>query len=197
MTSINRSFIRCAALFLLALSSQAFAGNPAQNFKELDDADWQLLSHSPGIMLGGQTPTAIQVVFDPDCPASARLFDYVRGKHPHTAMRWVPVAHYRTSSLGRAAALLRAPNPTQALLENFTRYDYSRQTGGVEPAADAVDVKIPLARMRQRLDRWIGATPLIVVRTPEGRVLMNQLGNRAMHIDRMIGQADGLKGYVP
>lgn len=189
-----RLFFTCC-LCVLALS--AHASKQSQNFQVLSDADWQLISHSPGIMLGGNQPTAIQIIFDPDCPASARLYDYLQIKHAHTAIRWVPVAHFRLSSMGKAAALLAAKDPAQALHANFKGYDYSRQTGGVESISAPADIRAALQRLHLRLLEWIGATPVIVVRTPEGQVLLNQLGNRARHIDRVIDLSDGLKGYAP
>lgn len=191
--ALARLFFALFGLWLLAGISHAQAASP--DFGMLADADWQLVSHSPGIMVGGKSKTAIQVVFDPNCPASARLHEYLKKTHGATAIRWVPVAYYQKSSLGKAAALLQAPNPEQAQNRNFENYDYSAQMGAIEPIAPAIDFKLRLVTLKVRLDRWIGATPLIIVRTPDGQVLMNDLGNRAEHINRLIKMADGLKAY--
>lgn len=191
--SLARFFFVFFGLWLLAGISHAQAASP--DFGMLDATDWELVSHSPGIMVGGRNKTAIQVVFDPNCPASARLHEYLKKTQGTIAIRWVPVAYYQKSSLGKAAALLQAPDPEQALNLNFENYDYSAQIGAIEPIAPAKDFKLRLATLKVRLDRWIGATPLMIVRTPGGQVLMNDLGNQAKHINRLIELADGLKAY--
>lgn len=186
--------LRCFILLCLWLLVGA---TPAQaaSFTQLSDADWQLLSHSPGILVGGPRKAAIQVVFDPNCPASAHLYQYLRKTRRTTPIRWVPVAHYQQNSLGKAAALLQAPDPAQALDHNFEHYDYRTQMGATTPVSPPPGLKILLEAMEARLNRWIGATPVMVARTPDGQVLMNDLGNRPEYIKRLLERADGLKAY--
>lgn len=191
--ALARFLFAMLGLWLLAGIPHVQAASP--DFGILEDADWQAVSHSPGIMVGGKSKTAIQVVFDPNCPASARLHEYLIKTQATTAIRWVPVAYYRKNSLGKAAALLQAADPEQALNQNFENYDYRTQMGAIEPISPTKDFKLRLAALKVRLDRWIGATPLMIVRTPGGQVLMNDLGNRAEHINRLIELADGLKAY--
>lgn len=168
-----------AAFFMTFIGVSLFAGAAhaqalqEQNFARLEDADWQLISHSPGIMVGGKTKTAIQVVFDPNCPASARLFEYLKKTQTNTPIRWVPVAYYQKNSLGKAAALLQVTNPEKALNQNFEHYDYRTQMGATTPISAPEDFKLRLDRLKAGLNRWIGATPLLVIRTPDGQVLMN------------------------
>lgn len=186
-------------IFIICLMSTAlaYADEPVPSFRQLEISDWDVLNQSPGIVTSGAQAVSIQIVFDPDCPASARLFDYIQRRHPNTPMRWVPIAHFGETSLGRSAAILSAAEPSQALSDNFTGYDYGRQKGAIEPIAPSSAVRRALLPAKAKVAQWIGGTPVIVVRTPGGEVLMNQLGNRAIFINALIERADGLKDFRP
>lgn len=167
----------------------------APSFLTLTNADWQLLNRTPGIVTGVSQNPSIQMVFDPNCPASGRLHEYLYATYRDTTIRWVPVAYYRKDSLGKAAALLADSTPDQALHNNFLKYDYKTQSGAVKPIEPPLMLKERLQRLYS--SKWLFGTPMIVVRSRDGRILANDQGNNPTNIDLIIQQAAGLQAYQP
>src|SRR5206468_3651593 len=50
-------------------------------------------------------------------------------------VRWVPVAYQQPSSVGRAAAIMEAPDRVSALRANEVGYNSAQFDGGIEPLA--------------------------------------------------------------
>lgn len=77
----------------------------------------------------GKSDHVVYIFFDPNCPYCHRLYESLRpwiGRGELEA-RWIPIGTLMTTSLGKAAAILEAPDRTAALHENETRF--SRETG--------------------------------------------------------------------
>lgn len=65
----------------------------------------------------GQGRRIVYVFFDPNCPSCQLLYKNLRtfiGSHS-LQLRWIPVAIVNVTSLGKAAAILQAPDPVAAL----------------------------------------------------------------------------------
>jgi hypothetical protein len=184
-----------ALMTTLAVGMASSVGAVARDFGVLGDQDWRLLESGPAVATGPKQRAAIQIVFDPNCPASANLFNRLAKTHTSTAIRWVPIAYYQRTSAGKAMSILADADPAAALTANFERYDFQAQQG----AGTMVEVSPGLAQrmrsVRRQLDTWFGGTPLIVVRTDDGRVLMNNRGNQPQHVDGILALAGGLKAY--
>lgn len=122
-------------------------------------------------------------------PASARHVLYVffdancfychltwKALQPYEAaglqVRWIPVAYQQPSSVGRAAAIMRAPDRVAALRLNETRYDASKYDGGIAPTADVSKTLVAQLEANTALMRAFGApgTPLVVWKAPNGTV---------------------------
>ena len=168
---------------------------PTHEFDELPDDAWQVISHARGLLVGGTTKTAIQIIFDPNCPYSAKLYKYLARRHPTTAVRWVPVTYFKRDSDALALSILEATSPAAALARNFSNYDAKTQHGGYEVRSGALGSPIVNQALKREWSHWGGGTPLVVVRTPKGTVLMQGGANDAEAIDRLLERADGLKGY--
>ncbi len=86
-------------------------------------------------------------------------------------VRWVPVAYQQPSSVGRAAAIMQAPDRVAALHTNETRYDASKFDGGITPLANVPKALAARLRANTELMRAFGApgTPLMVWKS-EGEV---------------------------
>lgn len=82
----------------------------------------------------GQGRRAVYVFFDPNCPACQLLYRNLRTLiAPHALqVRWVPVAVVNVTSMGKAAAILEAPDPLAALRENEEHYAGEAYAGGIE-----------------------------------------------------------------
>lgn len=102
------------------------------------------LKRAAGITEGGG-PRTLYDFFDPNCPYCHIL--YVRlqelmGTY-HVTVHEVPVAYLTPTSLGKAAALLEAPNPVAAL--TAAQAHYSWKTGS------SIEEKPPTARVKREL----------------------------------------------
>jgi thiol:disulfide interchange protein DsbG len=109
------------------------------------------------LIVEGPTKAPVLYVFaDPNCIYCHRLYQQTRalvaaGK---LQLRWALVGFLKPSSSGRAAAILDANNPEQALQADEARFDISQEEGSVAPqahppAATRALLKAHLAAMRQ------------------------------------------------
>ena len=87
-------------------------------------------------------------------------------------VRWVPVAYQQPSSVGRAAAIMQAPDRVAALRMNETRYDASKFDGGIEPLVNVPKALAAHLQANTLLMHAFGApgTPLVVWKSSEGTV---------------------------
>lgn len=89
----------------------------------------------------GEGRRVVYIFFDPNCPSCQLLYRNLRsfiGSHD-LQLRWIPVAVVDVTSAGKAAAILQAPDPPEALRRNEERYDAQAYAGGVTediPSAD-------------------------------------------------------------
>jgi thiol:disulfide interchange protein DsbG len=85
-------------------------------------------------------------------------------------VRWVPVAYQQPSSVGRAAAIMQAPDRVAALHMNETRYDASQFDGGIAPLASVPKSLVAQFRANTKLMRAFGApgTPLMAWKSEGG-----------------------------
>ena len=87
-------------------------------------------------------------------------------------VRWIPVAYQQPSSVGRAAAIMQAPDRVAAMRSNETRYDAKRFDGGIAPARSVPPALVASFEENTRLMRDLGApgTPVAAWRGHDGRV---------------------------
>jgi len=85
-------------------------------------------------------------------------------------VRWIPVAYQQPSSVGRAAAIVQAPDRAAALRLNETGYDASTYDGAITPSADVPAALAAQFEANTALMRAFGApgTPLVVWKTSSG-----------------------------
>src|SRR6185503_12780985 len=121
-------------------------------------------------------------------PASARHVLYVffdancfychltwKALQPYEAaglqVRWIPVAYQQPSSVGRAAAIMQAPDRAAALRMNELRYDASKYDGGIEPAVTVSPAMAAQLQANTRLMQTIApGTPVLVWKDAAGKV---------------------------
>lgn len=125
-----------------------------------DGADWSLdpmAAKAAELLAGaerarwiaeGHGPRVVYIFIDPNCPFSHQLFldsRHAVGKDG-LQIRWVIVGVLHQSSLGKAAAILAAPDPLAALQKNENDWDFGEiPGGGIRPLAH------PDAALRQTL----------------------------------------------
>jgi len=78
----------------------------------------------------GKSKHVIYVFFDANCPYCRKVFEGLRPQveFGEVELRWIPVGILMTTSPGKAATMLEAKNPTEALYRNEERF--TTETGG-------------------------------------------------------------------
>jgi thiol:disulfide interchange protein DsbG len=120
-----------------------------------------------------QSAHVVYAFFDANC-----LYCHLTWKalQPYEAaglqVHWVPVAYQQPSSVGRAAAIMHAPDRVAALRRNELRYDASKFDGGIEPMASVPRAVAAQLQVNTRLMQAFGApgTPLLVWKSTGGKV---------------------------
>lgn len=125
----------------------------------------------------GPGPRIVYIFFDPNCPSCQLLYKNLRpfpGSHD-LQLRWIPVAVVNVTSLGKAAAILEAPDPPAALRRNEEHYDAQAYAGGIEediPSADAERKLRANERLLNGLD--IPVVPSMLFAARDGRAVLIQ-----------------------
>jgi len=117
--------------------------------------------------------STMYVFFDPNC-----IFCHLTWKalQPYEKVglqvRWVPVAFLKPTSAGRAAAIMEAKTPVDALRDNESQFDTATENGGVKPLD--MPAKTSLARIDSngKLMSRFGSTgtPMLVWRDKAGAI---------------------------
>lgn len=144
-------------------------------FRAMPEGTWQTLEQAPGIVGGSPSRVAsrIQVVFDPNCPYSAKIYRYFKQHHPRTPIRWTPVAYMRADSYALAVAIFHSRDSRTSLDTDLDRYDFAAHRGGLPPpgSPSAEGALGPGQQALQQLwaTRWGAFTPMIFFRDRTGR----------------------------
>lgn len=144
-------YCRQALLLLLLITlpvisnaqSQNNASNAAKVFAGLSEATW---------ITEGKGKHIVYIFFDPNCPSCKSLYGYLRSfvKSNQYQFRWLPVAIVNTTSLGKAAAMLEAPNPLAAFRKN--KIEYRSFSGGLDEAIASAQTEQKLKANEQLLN---------------------------------------------
>lgn len=170
--------------------ARAASDAPGVGFAELSPGDAAILEAAKGVqMVSTPQKAEIQVIFDPDGPDGAKLYQRLRKTHAFLPVRWVPVALFGKDSAAKAAALLASSSPTSDLDQDLGHFDFSSRTGGALNAApDAGAVPPPTRALGKAVMTWGGFTPMIVFRDAQGRWLRTG-GSDAKVIDSVLARA--------
>jgi thiol:disulfide interchange protein DsbG len=119
-----------------------------------------------------QAPHKAYVIFDPNCVYCHRLYAALQPQiaSGQLTVRWVPVGFLKSSSPGKAYAILSAQNPVQALQKNEQNFNEAIEEGGITP------VKNPSAAIKDQFNKnmqfmvqnQITATPVILFKNANG-----------------------------
>lgn len=122
----------------------------------------------------GKSTHVIYVFFDPNCPYCHQVYETLR---PHVErgeveLRWIVVGKLMATSLGKAATLLEAKDPTEAFHRN--ERGFSRESGafgGVEEEPLPRDDTLRRLNANLELLKRSGndAVPLLLFRTRDGK----------------------------
>lgn len=182
----------CLCIAGAAMAQPASGNRPTDTFWLMSPATWQILQSAPGIVSAGQSSdAAIQVVFDANCPYSAKIYQYFKRAHPHVAVRWTPVAFMRPDSYARAAAILASARPDASLDKDLGNYNFATRHGGYKmPSKGAAPTLGSGQRRLQKIweTKWGSYTPMIFFRDSRGRVFQAQTDQPEV-IDQVVERA--------
>jgi len=148
---------------LLALAPLPAAASGAQAlWSELEKTEW--------IALGAEDPERVVYAFtDPNCPYCHLLWQASKPYYDEgLQVRHILVGYLKPSSPAKAAAIMEADNPSEALRE----HEESHASGGIEPADSPSDeAQETLAANRSLMGRLgLRGTPGLIFRNGNGGV---------------------------
>lgn len=122
-------------------------------------------------------PHQMYVIFDPNCIYCHRLYESLQPfiQQGELAVRWLPVAFLKSTSSGRAYALLSSHNPLQMLEQNEKNFDEASENGGIPP------LNTPSAAVQHQLqnnmafltEAQVIATPALLYKTVNGNAKLD------------------------
>ena len=175
-----RAGVRLCALWAMA-SGAAWAWRLPELFRYAPDTRqgeaylrqaWQVFRESPAVRQGPSgAPVVVQILFDPDCPFCHRLWVKMQPyRHSAMVIRWVPLAFVRPSTLGKAAAIVTARAPLQALAFDERHFSMARRAGGMLPLYRvAPAIRQAILRNTRLLTRLDSLVPTMLYRD-KGRI---------------------------
>lgn len=175
---LRRSIATLTTTFLLitvgALTAAA-AENPSNTALRQKAAASMLADINQATWIrDGKSAHVMYVFFDPNCPYCHKVYEMLR---PHVQrgeveLRWVVVGKLMATSIGKAAAMLEAKDPTEALHRN--ERGFSRETGGFggieeEPAPREDTLRRLNANLALLNRTGFDAVPALLFRTKDGK----------------------------
>ncbi len=130
-------------------------------------AAWRVFRKSPAVRQGpARAPVMVQILFDPDCPFCHALWIRMQPyRHSLLGIRWVPLALVRPSTLGKAAAIVTAPHPLEALAFDERHFNIARRSGGILPLYRVPPaLRHAIYRNTRRLTRLDSLVPTLLYR---------------------------------
>lgn len=195
MRVVNYSLLRAGRILisLVAASMLVHATFAAPAPATADS--WQQLRHAKWVAQGAKTPKhLVYVVIDANCPYCHELWTKLQ---PHYAqglqVRYVLVGYLSSSSPGKAAAILEAPSPGEALARNELDWGTLPDDlgGGIQPKRHPGPGTLAALRANERLIRDIGVlgTPGLLYRDKDGRVHLIQSVPSDRDLDGILASA--------
>lgn len=122
----------------------------------------------------GKSAHVLYVFVDPNCPYCHKVYDMLRPyvQRGEVEVRWIPIGRLMVTSIGKAAALLEAKDPTEAFHAN--ERGFSQETGSFggideEPAPRDETLKKLNANLVLLNRTGSSAVPTLLFRTKNGK----------------------------
>jgi thiol:disulfide interchange protein DsbG len=139
----------------------------------------------------GKSAHVMYVFFDPNCPYCHKVFEMLRPQvqRGEVELRWVVVGKLMATSIGKAAAMLEAKDPTEALYRN--ERGFSRETGSFggieEEPAPREDTLRRLNANHALLNRsGFDAVPALLFRTKDGKTDIIRGAPPAVFLEKLL-----------
>ncbi len=165
-----------AATLLLATGAALGSMHPTRLLAErlladVDDATW---------IAEGTGRKVLYVIIDPNCPYCHKLWERLRGPvaRGELQVRWIIVGYLTATSPGKAAAILQAEDPVEALRVNEEDFGFRDEDpgGGIEPLPEGEireQTRLVLAANLSLMQQHnLFGVPLAFFRAADGRGFM-------------------------
>jgi len=172
----TRTRLALAAALLAAAGVAAADLHPTRLLAErlladVDDTTW---------ITEGTGRKVLYVVIDPNCPYCHKLWERLRGpvERGELQVRWIIVGYLTSTSPGKAAAILQAEDPVEALRINEEDFGFRDEDpgGGIEPLPEAQirdETRMILAaNLALMQNNNLFGVPLAFFRAADGRGFM-------------------------
>lgn len=134
---------------------------------------WESLSHSDYIQSGHSGPVVYDF-FDPNCIYCAESYksELTSTQTGKLTVRYIPVGFLTPSSFGKAAAIMEAKDPVEALAMDMAG-EVNGDTGGIAGIEPRPSVRDAIERNESLLrETGVDIVPDLVFRLPDGHVGM-------------------------
>jgi len=143
----------------------------------------------------GKSAHIIYVFFDPNCPYCHKVYEMLRPQvqRGEVELRWIPIGKLMVTSIGKAAAMLEAKDPTEAFYRN--ERGFSRETGSFggiaeEPAPHEETIR-KLNANHMLLNRTgFDAVPALLFRTKDGKADIIRGAPPAAFLEKLLTQLE-------
>ena len=175
---LRRSLATLITAFLLITAGNltaAAAENPSKAEARLKAAASMLANIQQATWIrDGKSTHVMYVFFDPNCPYCHKVFEMLRPQvqRGEVELRWVVVGKLMATSTGKAAAMLEAKDPTEALYRN--ERGFSQETGSFggieeEPAPREETLRRLNTNLALLNRSGFDAVPALLFRTKDGK----------------------------
>jgi len=186
------TFVTTVLLFTASNLSAAAADSPAKTEARQQAAAAMLADIKQATWIrDGKSAHVLYVFFDPNCPYCHKVFEMLRPQvqRGEVELRWVVVGKLMATSTGKAAAMLEAKDPTEALYRNERGFSQATGSfGGVEeePAPRADTLRRLDANLALLNRSGFDAVPALLFRTKDGKADFIRGAPPAAFLDNLV-----------
>ncbi|MEK7666699.1 MAG: thiol:disulfide interchange protein DsbG [Pseudomonadota bacterium] len=139
----------------------------------------------------GKSVHVIYVFFDPNCPYCHKVYEMLRPQvqRGKVELRWVVTGRLMATSIGKAAAMLEAKDPTEAFYRN--ERGFSQETGNFggieeEPAPREETLRRLNANLALLNRSGFDAVPALLFRTKDGKADIIRGAPPAVFLEKLV-----------
>lgn len=139
----------------------------------------------------GKSAHVIYVFFDPNCPYCHKVYEMLRPQvqRGEVELRWVVTGKLMATSIGKAATMLEAKNPTEAFYRN--ERGFSQETGNFggieeEPLPREETIRQLNANLALLNRTGFDAVPALLFRTKDGKADIIRGAPPAVFLEKLV-----------
>jgi len=190
------TLVTTVLLFVTGNLTATAAENPAKvQARQQAAADMLANIQQATWIRDGKSAHVMYVFFDPNCPYCHKVYEMLRPQvqRGEVELRWVVVGKLMATSTGKAAALLEAKDPTEALYRN--ERGFSQETGSFggieeEPAPREDTLRKLNANLALLNRSGFDAVPALLFRTRDGKADFVRGAPPAAFLDNLVKELE-------